>query len=372
MGMKGTVLISGGGTGGHIMPGIALYEEFKSQGYNPILLVGTDDVKFSSLNTVENVQTYNAPTMWKNIFNLPAFTIRFIVALTWTMRFITKNDVAAVIGMGGYVSAPSLVAALLKKIPVYLCEQNVVPGMVTSFFAKKAKAIFTTFEATAAYFDIEMAHSIIHAGNPLRKHLLKQVEKEAALKRFNMMHCKKVILVIGGSQGALKLNELMYDMLTQFPESFTDTGIIWSTGTYSYEQFKEKLQNVTHRASIFLAPYILDVENSYAACDIAISRAGAGVLMELAAWGVPALLIPYPYAAKDHQKKNALEFVKAGAAELVENSEAKAQNVAPVLFDLLDNETLLARMSAKAKSLARINAAQDIVNFIAKDCELKK
>lgn len=370
--MKGAVLISGGGTGGHIMPGIALYEEFKTRGYNPILLVGTNDVKFSSLNTIENLHTYNAPTMWKNIFNLPVFTVQFISALLWTMRFITKNNVAAVIGMGGYVSAPSLVAALLKKIPVYLCEQNVVPGMVTNVFAKRAKAIFTTFEATAEYLDIEMAHSIIHAGNPVRKHVLKQVEKDAALKRFNMMHCKKVILVIGGSQGALKLNELMYDMITQFPENFTDIGIIWSTGTYSYEQFKEKLQNVTHRASIFLAPYILDVENSYAACDIAISRAGAGVLMELAAWGIPSILIPYPYAAKDHQKKNAMEFVKAGAAELVENNEATAQKVAPLLFDLLDNETLLKKMSARAKSLARINAAEDIISYIVKDCDLKK
>lgn len=370
--MKGTVLISGGGTGGHIMPGIALYEEFKSKGYNPILLVGADDVKFSALNAIENLQTYNAPTMWKNIFNLPAFTMRFIMALTWTMRFITKNNVDAVIGMGGYVSAPSLVAALLKKIPVYLCEQNVVPGMVTSFFAKRAKAIFTTFEATANYFDVGMAYTIIHAGNPLRKHVLKQVEKDVALKRFNMMHCKKVILVIGGSQGALKINELMYDMIIQFPESFADTGIIWSTGTYSYEQFKDKLQNVTHSVSIFLAPYIIDVDNSYAACDIAISRSGAGVLMELAAWGIPSILIPYPYAAKDHQKKNALEFVKVGAAELIKNSEATAQNVAQLLFDLLDNETLLARMSAKAKSLAKIDAAHDIVNFIAKECELKK
>lgn len=370
--MKGTVLISGGGTGGHIMPGIALYEEFKSRGYNPILLVGTDDVKFSSLDTVENLQTYNAPIMWKNIFNLPAFTMQFIMALTWTMKFITKNNIDAVIGMGGYVSAPSLVAALLKKIPVYLCEQNVVPGMVTSFFAKRAKALFTTFEATATYFDVKMVPTIIHVGNPLRKQVLKQVEKDVALKRFNMMHCKKVILVIGGSQGALKINELMYDIITQFPESFTDTGIIWSTGTYSYEQFKHKLQNVTHSVSIFLAPYILDVENSYAACDIAISRSGAGVLMELAAWGIPSILIPYPYAAKDHQKKNALEFVKVGAAKLVENNEATAQNVAQLLFDLLDNETLVARMAAKAKSLAKIDAAHDIVTFIAKECKLKK
>ncbi|MEJ5363007.1 MAG: undecaprenyldiphospho-muramoylpentapeptide beta-N-acetylglucosaminyltransferase [Spirochaetota bacterium] len=370
--MKGTVLISGGGTGGHIMPGIALYEEFKSQGYNPILLVGSNDVKFSSLNSIENVYTYNAPTMWKNIFNLPTFIVRFVSALVWTMRFISKNNVSAVIGMGGYVSAPSLVGALLKKIPLYLCEQNVVPGMVTNIFAKRARALFTTFEATASYLDIKIAHSIIHTGNPVRKQVLKQVDKDTALKRFNMMHCKKVILVIGGSQGALKLNDLMYDILTQYPENFADTGIIWSTGTYSYEQYKEKLQNVTHRASIFLAPYILDVENSYAACDIAISRAGAGVLMELAAWGIPSILIPYPYAAKDHQKKNAMEFVEAEAAEMIENSDATPQKVAPMLFDLLDNETLLARMSAKAKSLAKITAAQDIVNFIVKDCDLKK
>ncbi len=370
--MKGTVLISGGGTGGHIMPGIALYEEFKSKGYNPVLLVGEGDVKFSSLQSIDNVYTYNAPTMWKNIFNLPVFTVQFISALLWTMRFITKNNVSAVIGMGGYVSAPSLVAALLKKIPVYLCEQNVIPGMVTNVFAKRAKAIFTTFEATSGYLKSEKIHTILCTGNPVRKQVLQHVERDAALKRFNMMHCKKVILVIGGSQGALKLNELMYDMLTQFPESFADTGIIWSTGTYSYEQFKDKLQNVTHRASIFLAPYILDVENSYAACDIAISRAGAGVLMELAAWGIPSILIPYPYAAKDHQKKNAMEFVKAQAAEIVENSHATAQKVAPLLFDLLDNDTLRNKMSARARSLARTNAAEDIVTYIAKDCDLKQ
>lgn len=369
--MKTPVLISGGGTGGHIMPGIALYEELKSKGYEVFLLVGTGDVKFSSLNSVENIQVYNAPTMWKNIVNFPVFTIRFISAMLWTMKFIAKNNIAAVIGMGGYVSAPSLVAAMIKKIPIYLCEQNVVPGMVTNFFAKRARAIFTTFEATTTYFDVESTGKIVHAGNPIRKQVLTPVEKDIALKRFNMIHCKKVILVIGGSQGALKLNEITYDMLVSYPDRFADVGIIWSTGTYSYQQFKEKLHTIKH-ASIYLAPYITDVENSYAACDIAISRAGAGVMMELAAWGIPSILIPYPFAAKDHQKKNAQEFVKAGAAEMINNSDATAQVVATLLFDLLDNETLLRKMGAKAKSIATHNAAEIIINYIIKDSDLKK
>lgn len=364
--MKGTVLISGGGTGGHIMPGMALYEEFKRKGHKAILLVGDSDVKFSSLNIIEDVQKYNAPTMWKNIINVPAFIFKFSSALLWSVRFISKNNVTAVIGMGGYVSAPSLVAAMIRKIPIYLCEQNVVPGMVTSFFAKYAQAIFTSFESAVTHFESRHADKIMYAGNPLRKTVLQPIDKHSAVKRFNMMHCKKVILVIGGSQGAQKLNELMCEMLAQFPKSFVDIGIIWSTGPQSHEHVKSKLQAIRHHASVYLAPYIADVENSYAACDIAVSRAGAGVMLELAAWGIPSILIPYAFAARDHQKKNAMEFVAAGAAAMIENSEASAKKVIPVLFDLLDNETQLHKMSVKAKLYAKTNAAECITDYIAK------
>jgi UDP-N-acetylglucosamine--N-acetylmuramyl-(pentapeptide) pyrophosphoryl-undecaprenol N-acetylglucosamine transferase len=216
-----------------------------------------------------------------------------------------------------------------------------------------------------------MPEKYLHCGNPIRNNILVETPKREAKKFFNLGHCDKIILVIGGSQGALRLNNLVLGLKKNYPREFKNIGIIWSTGEYSYEEFQYKSQNEIEAGSIFMSPYIKKIGKAYSACDIAISRSGAGVMMELAAAGVPSILIPYPHAAMDHQSKNADSFVSAGAAVVIKDNDARAERVGPVLFDLLNNPRRLKTMSTCAKSVARIEAEDIIADKIKESLNIR-
>jgi len=355
-------MITGGGTGGHISPGVALYEEIKGRGEKAIFLAGKNDRRFSTFDGMEEGDAifYGAPTFTMNPVKLPFFMIKFLFAMLKARRVIRRHAVSAVVGMGGYVSAPALLAARTLKVPVFLCEQNSVPGRVTRLFEKSAMRIYGTLESSTGY--LKNAAAFLHAGNPIRKEVIRNESKEEAKKAFHLEHCSQVILIIGGSQGALNLNKLTFDLKKEFSKELKDVGIIWSTGAYSYDTFKEQVQNEMDGGSIYLSPYIDRVGLAYRASDIAISRSGAGVMMELAATGIPSLLIPYPYAADNHQDKNADDFVRAGAAVKIPDADAAAEKVAPIIFDLLGNPRNLEKMSRMALEAARPEAAATIID----------
>jgi UDP-N-acetylglucosamine--N-acetylmuramyl-(pentapeptide) pyrophosphoryl-undecaprenol N-acetylglucosamine transferase len=355
------VLIVGGGTGGHISPGIALYQEFIRKGARAFFLTGARDKRFSLLEEVSENELflYRAPSLTRNIFKIPFFFLMFIAAVFRARSIMKRMNINAVLGMGGYVSAPGLLAAKMLKLPLYLCEQNSVPGKVTLLFEKSSKRIFGTFDISKNYVKFPERYQTM--GNPVRRELLEESGKDEAKKAFHLSHSGKVILVIGGSQGARRLNELIFNMKKEYPGDFEDTGIIWSTGTLSYDKLKELVHAEMDEGSIYLSPYIKDVGKAYRAADIAISRAGAGVMMELAAAGVPSILVPYPYAASNHQEINADEFVSAGAAVKIMDRDAVAANVVPVLRELLGSQRNLERMSEKAVVASRKDAAERIV-----------
>ena len=357
-----TIMITGGGTGGHISPGVALYEEIKQRDMKAIFLAGKNDRRFSTFDDMEEGDAlfYGAPTFTVNPLKLPFFMIKFLFAFLKARRVIRKNNVSAVVGMGGYVSAPSLLAARSMKVPHFLCEQNSVPGRVTRLFEKSAFRIYGTLESSTGY--LKNSAAFLHAGNPIRKEVIRKESKEEARKAFHLGHCRQVILVIGGSQGALNLNKLTFGLKKDYARELKDVGIIWSTGAYSYDSFKEQVQNEIDGGSIYMSPYIDRVGLAYRASDIAISRSGAGVMMELAATGIPSLLIPYPHAADNHQDKNADDFVQAGAAVKIADKEATPENVAPILFDLLGNPRNLEKMSRQALEAARPDAAATIID----------
>jgi UDP-N-acetylglucosamine--N-acetylmuramyl-(pentapeptide) pyrophosphoryl-undecaprenol N-acetylglucosamine transferase len=361
-----TLLIVGGGTGGHISPGVALYEEFVAAGARAFFLTGKKDARFSSLRDVAegDLIYYRAPSFSRNIVKLPFFALGFAAAVLRAYVIIKKKRVEAVIGMGGYVSAPALVAARMAGVPLFLCEQNTVPGKVTAFFAGSARAVYTTFESTRDYVRKELRDRLVLAGNPIRKKVLAAPDRESARRAFNMRHCKKVILAIGGSQGAMTINELVLGLKASYPGEFKDVGIIWSTGGLSYEKYKQAVQRIGDTGSLYMSPFIDEVGAAYMASDIAISRSGSGVMVELAAMGVPSILIPFPYAAMDHQDRNADEFVKAGASVKIANADAVPEKVFPALSELLGNPTLLSRMSARAREAARPDAAAAVVKSV--------
>ncbi len=359
------ILIVAGGTGGHISPGIALYEELKAQGAEVRLVMSRKDARFTYAKELDSdILYYSAPPFGKNPFALLAFPIRFAYAVFISKKILKKYSIEAVVGMGGYVSAPMLYAARRKKVPFYLCEQNSVPGKVTRYFSRYAEAVFSTFENARKH--LPLVKKFLCTGNPIRKKIFEAEDRERARSAFNMRHCKKVILAIGGSQGAVKINELVVGLKKAYPREFKDVGIIWSTGEFSYETYKKRLQEEDIAGSVFLSPFITNVQTAYRACDIAISRAGAGVMMELAAMGVPSILIPYPFAADNHQDGNADEFAQAGAAIKISNEDAMADKVAPVLLDLLDNPIKLERMRQAALAIAKKNAAADIAKIVMK------
>jgi UDP-N-acetylglucosamine--N-acetylmuramyl-(pentapeptide) pyrophosphoryl-undecaprenol N-acetylglucosamine transferase len=365
MGVKiNTVLIAGGGTGGHLSPGIALYEEFTRQGTRALFLAGKKDLQFSSLNDIasDDLLLYGAPGLTRNIFKMPYFVLAFAAAVIRAIRYIRKYDVGAVIGMGGYVSAPALIAARMRKVPIYLCEQNSVPGKVTRSFEKYACRVYGTFAGAREY--LREKGRFVHAGNPIRQKVLAGGTKEEARKTFHLDQQKKVILAIGGSQGALKINELIFGLKKRYPEEFKNIGILWSTGSLTYERFKKLVQDEMEVGAVYLSPFLDRVGLAYAASDIAISRSGAGVMMELAAMGVPSIQIPYPFAAMDHQDKNADDFVREGAAVKISNEDAVPEKVGPVLFGLLNNERALRKMSERASAAAKREASEVIVRDI--------
>lgn len=363
--MSKNILITGGGTGGHISPGLALFEKLSEDGsMNPFFLTGKNDLRFSTFGELDSSKllTYRAPALTRNPFKLPGFVISFIRALLRVKRIIRKKNISAVVGMGGYVSAPALAAAKLSGTPYFLCEQNSVPGKVTVWFEKNCAMVFSTFAESAEY--LKFPEKFAHCGNPIRNSVLVSAGKTEAKKAFHLEHCSKIILVIGGSQGAVKLNELTLGLKNKYPHEFKNTGIIWSTGDLSFDEFKRRSQSEPDAGSIYISPYIKRVGKAYRACDIAISRSGAGVMMELAAAGVPSILIPYPFAAMDHQDKNADAFVKAGAAVKISDSDAVAEKVAPVLFELLSHPRRLKDMAESAKKAAMTDAADVIVKHI--------
>lgn len=360
------VLIVGGGTGGHISPGIALYEALKKKKADVVFLVSKNDLRFSYIKTLgDDLLLYGAPPFTKNIFKLPFFVLRFLFAYLKSKRILKRRGINTVVGMGGYVSAPMLLAAKRRRIAISLCEQNSVPGRVTRLFSKYAENIFSTFESTRD--NLKYNEKYVYAGNPIRDNVFVQVSRDDAKEFFNLRHCSKVILAIGGSQGALKINQLVFGIKKVFPNEFKDVGIIWSTGDFSHAEYKKKVQEEIAEGSIFLSPFINDVGYAYRACDIAISRSGAGVMMELAAMGVPSILIPYPFAADDHQSKNADEFVAKGAALKISNEDATPERVGPVLIDLLESRLKLEKMSEYAFAAAKRNAGDDIAEKICRD-----
>lgn len=363
--MSKNILIIGGGTGGHISPGIALYEKLREDGrMNPLFLTGVSDMRFSSLEEIEadKLYTYNPPALTKNPFKIPSFLLKFFRAVFRTRRIIRRNNIDAVVGMGGYASAPALVAAKMKKVPIFLCEQNSVPGKVTLKMEKHCRKIFGTFAESTEY--LKFPDKFVHAGNPIRNNVLVQITKEEAKKAFHLGHSEKLIFVVGGSQGAVRLNQLILGLKKQYPREFKNIGVIWSTGDFSFAEHKERSQNELDAGSLYISPYIKRVGKAYRACDLCISRSGAGVMMELAAAGVPSILIPYPYAADNHQEKNADAFVNAGAAVKVKDQDAVPEKVAPLIFEMLNNKKKLKTMSDCAKNASKIDAADEIVKYI--------
>jgi len=353
--------LSGGGTGGHIYPAIAIANELKARHPQArFLFVGAKDRM--EMQKVPKAG-YEIEGLWisgiqRNLTakNL-AFPFKLIHSLARARKIVKSFQPDVVIGTGGYASAPLLRVASGKNIPCLIQEQNSFAGIANKWLAKKAKTICVAYTGMEKFFPKE---KIVLTGNPVRQDIEDiAAKRETAFKHFNLKSDLKTLLVLGGSLGARTINQLIEKSLLLFEGK--NIQVIWQTGTYYYETYKKYDGNEAVQVHDFL--YQMDL--AYAAADVVISRAGALSVSELCMVGKPVIFIPSPNVAEDHQKKNALAVARENAAILIEEKDLDAF-FETRFNELMDSDELQKQLSENILKLAKPNATKAIADEIDK------
>jgi len=354
------ILISGGGTGGHIYPAIAIANELKLRYPNSkFLFVGAKDKM-----EMEKVPQagYEIKGLWiagiqrKITFKNVLFPFKLLSSLLKSRRIIKQFKPNIAIGTGGFASGPALLMASLNKIPTLIQEQNSYPGITNKLLAKKSHKICVAYDHLERFFP---ADKILKTGNPVRQDLLLiHTKRDASLSFFNLDKNKKTVLVLGGSLGARRVNELIESQLDFFNQQ--NLQVIWQCGKL-YNLAYQKYNDLAH---VQVHPFINQMGMAYAASDFIISRAGASSVSELCIVGKPVLFIPSPNVAEDHQTKNAKSVVDQNAAIMIKESEL--DSFAVVFETLLKDQGKQQSLSENIKALALPSATSDIVNEIEK------
>lgn len=358
------ILISGGGTGGHIFPAIAIANAVKDQTPQAeILFVGAQDKM-----EMEKVPAAGYPIkgLWisglhrslslKNLL----FPLKLIVSLIKSFSIIRSFKPDAVVGVGGFASGPVLYVATRMKIPVLVQEQNSFPGITNKLVADKANRICVAYEGMEKHFP---KNRILLTGNPVRKEMVEITGKRAeAMDFFGLNDQKKTLLVIGGSLGARSINTAMEEAIGSMLEKGLQ--VIWQTG----KSFAEKTSGLKARyrgKDLFITEFIQRMDLAYAAANIVVSRAGAIAVSELCLVGKPCILVPFPFAAEDHQTKNAQALVNKHAAIHLPDKEVKERLLQEVT-GLMENETLQRQLSENIVTMAKPEAAKTIAAEVIK------
>jgi len=358
------VIISGGGTGGHIFPAIAIANALKKREPDTeILFVGA-----MGKMEMEKVPAAGYPIegLWisglqrKLTLKNLSFPFKVLSSLRKAKKIIGNFKPDVVIGVGGYASGPTLRVATKKKIPAIIQEQNSFPGITNKLLAKNVSRICVAYDGMEKFFP---ASKIVITGNPVRQDVIDiEGKSDDAYKFFQLNKGKKTILVVGGSQGALSINKAIHKYLNLIIENKVQ--LIWQTGNYYFETAKEAAQGLDKKG-IRTIQFIDRMDYAYAVADVIISRAGAIAISEICAVGKPAIFVPLPTAAEDHQKKNALALVEKKAALLIENNEV-SNKLGKAVMDLINNEEKQSKLSTNLKKLAITNADERIVDEILK------
>jgi UDP-N-acetylglucosamine--N-acetylmuramyl-(pentapeptide) pyrophosphoryl-undecaprenol N-acetylglucosamine transferase len=352
------VIISGGGTGGHIYPAISIANAMKE--IDPaleFLFVGAEGKMEMEKVPKAGFEIIGLPIVgiqrtqvWKNVF----FPFKLIKSLWQSVQIIQnfKPDVA--VGVGGYASGPLLLAARFLGIPYYIQEQNSFAGITNKALAAKAEHIFVAYPGMEKFFPAE---KITMSGNPVRKDLIDAAGKKAkAAAHFHLDPALKTILIIGGSQGARSINQGILAGL----ERLTEAGVqvIWQTGI-AFEATAK--QAAAGNSSTYVSAFIYEMDLAYAMADLVISRAGASSVSEICLIGKASILVPLPSAAEDHQTENAKSLVSQNAAILVRDSDVKEKLISEALATLKSDLSTLEKNSLR---LAKPNAAHEIAQSI--------
>lgn len=350
------VIIAGGGTGGHVFPAIAIANAIRSKVYNArILFVGAkgrlemQKVPAAGYHIIGlNISGLQRRITWKNLL----VPLKLIDSLIRSKNIVKRYKPDVVIGVGGYASGPLVRAAAKQGIPTLIQEQNSYAGLTNKLLAKRVNKICVAYEGMERFFPAE---KIYLTGNPVRDDILKAFDKkQTALKFFNLSNEKKVVLVVGGSLGARSMNEAIKESIKELTDN--DLQIIWQTGKFFFSQAK----NVSDgKKGISVYEFIDRMDLAYAASDLVVSRAGAIAVSEICALQKPAILVPSPYVAEDHQTRNAMALVNINAAVLVADKDAR-DKLGTAILDLIFDENKIYKLKESIARMSYHDAASNI------------
>ena len=355
------VIISGGGTGGHIFPAIAIAKAIERK---------VNDVEFLFVGAEDRMEMEKVPNAGYKIIGLwisglqrkldkrnLLFPFKVLHSIWKAKKIVREFKPDLAIGTGGYASAPLLYAAAKKGVPALIQEQNSYPGITNKILAKYVQKICVAYDNMERFFPLD---KMIITGNPIREDILGfDAQKEIAQIKFELDKTKPTVLVVGGSLGALTINNAIAENLQQIKDM--NVNLIWQTGV-SYQHKSQKYIIDVNVKGINAFTFIKEMDLAYAAADIIISRAGAIAISELCCVGKPIILVPSPNVAENHQYKNAQSLVNKNAALLVEDAKANRKLV-NTLKDLIENKDLKDSLSSNIKKIAVTDAADRIAKI---------
>ncbi len=353
------IIISGGGTGGHIFPALSIANAIKEARPDAeILFVGAEGRMEMQRVPAAGYKIIGLPVAGfdrKNLFKNFAVVIRLIKSQMIARKIIKNFNPHAAVGVGGYASGPTLKMAGAMGIPTLIQEQNSYAGVTNKLLAAKAEKICVAYPGMERFFD---KNKIIMTGNPVRQGLLdKKLSKEEAIKTFGLDPTKKTILIIGGSLGARTLNNCVMHAMDEIKQS--EVQFIWQTGKFYIEEAKKCYAEAGCPKMVHTTDFISDMNAAYTAADLVVSRAGAGSISEFCLLGKPVILVPSPNVAEDHQTKNAMALVNKDAAVYIKDSEADGKLISAAI-SLVTNKEKLKSLSTNIKKLAFHNSAATI------------
>jgi len=369
------IIIAGGGTGGHLYPGIAVAEEFLNRsresgvrGQESKDRIQKTDIVF--IGTEHGIEARVIPRegypirflkaegfVGKSLFKKIRALFSFILSIHGSYRILKSVRPDAVIGVGGYASVGMVLTAYLKGIPAIILEQNSVPGFANKFLGKFVDAIALTYQESISFFPKDRAYL---TGNPIRRQILQRDEKRS-FSLFPIEKGKFTVFVFGGSSGARSINSSILEALNYLLDLRQNIQFLHQTGETDYEKVKNAYRRLGFNGIV--VPFIYQMAEAYTVADIVVCRAGATTLSEITAIGKPAILIPFPHAASNHQEFNARKLEDMGAARMILDRELKGEVLADAIRELYADEKARKEMQKAAAAFGRMDAAERIVDL---------
>ena len=358
------IIISGGGTGGHIFPALSIADAIRSKQPNAkILFVGADNrmemqrVPEAGYEIVGlPVAGFERKKLWKNF----AVLWKLLKSQCLARKVIKKFAPQVAVGVGGYASGPTLRMAAKMNIPTLIQEQNSYAGVTNKLLAKKAKMICVAYDGMERFFPHE---KLKLTGNPVRKTLLDmRTNREAAMNEMGLDSSKRCVLIVGGSLGARSINESIIKNI-DIVKANPDIQFIWQTGKLYFEEMVRRTNEAGKPGNLIVTDFVSNMANALAAANLVVSRAGAGSISEFALLGKAVILVPSPNVSEDHQTKNAMALVEKNAAIYVADAKADEELLATAVKTVMDDKKLAA-LEENINTMAKPNAAQEIAEEV--------